>query len=262
MKQKKISNVLWVLEKEPYVLTRDLDVSQIMVNCNTYDGFVALNPSLNLTPWNYLLLRKGTPEYYQYVDAKEEIDFDFIDKVINVSSFKDQTKEMELQELSVPEDFDGNITYFLDGSVLDSSRFVLEDAKTYVITAETSDSSIYVDDTSNFYQINYEKFKRNCTLSFANAQVSVSTFIDSSYTGNIQQVQNAPENVDIKYYLNNSLLDSSVINLTEAGQYQVKAAIVSDELYNDTSTTYTINYVKNKRNATLSFANAVVEETV
>ena len=62
--------------------------------------------------------------------------------------------------------------------------------------------------------------------------------------------------------MNNSLLDSSVINLTEAGQYQVKAAIVSDELYNDTSTSYQINYSKVKRDVVLSFADSSVNITV
>lgn len=262
MRQKLINDTLWVLQKEPYVISRTMDASHIKVNCNTYEDFCKLNPGLSLEPWNYLILTKVDLPYYEFLDAKEELDFDFLDKIINVSSFIDQNKEMQLQELSVPSDFDGNITYFLDGSLLDSSRFVLENPGEYVITAETSNSEQYANDSSNFYQINYQKFKYDATLSFANAQVSVSTYVDSSYTGNIQQVSNAPENVDIKYYLNNSLLDSSVINLTEAGQYQVKAAIVSDELYNDTSTSYQINYSKVKRDVILSFADSSVNITV
>lgn len=261
MKQVKIDNVLYVLSIVPYQITQDTSVETIYINCNYLDEFKELNPDLELVPYNYRLLRKSQPPYMPYVDVPDFVDFEFDSSIQNVSSMVDETKTMTLQELHLPDDYTGTVTYKLDGVLLDSSIFTLYDASLYEVLAEISGTSLYEQDTAS-YQIIYSKDKYNAEISFAQSTVNVSSYVDSSYTGNIQQVQNAPENVDIKYYLNNSLLDSSVINLTEAGQYQMKAAIVSDELYNDTSTTYTINYVKNKRNATLSFANAVVEETV
>ena len=144
---------------------------------------------------------------------------------------------------------------------MDSSNYTLTDAGQYKISAEIKDSSKY-DDEIQEYLINYEKVKRNAILSFTNSTVDVSTWIDEDYTGTIQTVQNAPANVTIHYYLDNVELQGNSITLSTAGQHTVKAAIVSDKVYNDTYTTYTINYKKEKRTAQLFFANSVVEETV
>ena len=89
MRQKLINDTLWVLQKEPYVISRTMDASHIKVNCNTYEDFCKLNPGLSLEPWNYLILTKVDLPYYEFLDAKEELDFDFLDKIINVSSFID-----------------------------------------------------------------------------------------------------------------------------------------------------------------------------
>jgi len=75
-------------------------------------------------------------------------------------------------------------------------------------------------------------------------------------------VSGAPNGVNVKYYLNNTLLNTNEITLTNAGTYTIYAKIENDNVYNDVSASYTITYVKNKRTASLSFANATVNETV
>lgn len=236
-----------------------MDVSIIYVDTNLYDEFVKLNQSLDLTRYNYLLLRKSDPPYWPYVNAKEERDFDFDTLTFNVSSYLDENKTMTLQELSVPEDFDGEIKYYLDGEQLDSSTFVLENASIYTVSAITSNSSIYEDDTNSVYSIIYEKFKRDCTLSFDTSSYNVSSYIDESYNGTLQDVNNVPENVLVKYYLNNNVLNSSTYTISNPGIYKITAAIENDSLYNDTSVSYLVNYTKVKRDAVLSFANATVD---
>ena len=259
MRQKKLGNILYVMSQSPYKLTEDLDVSIIYVDTNLYDEFVKLNQSLDLTRYNYLLLRKSDPPYWPYVNAKEERDFDFDTLTFNVSSYLDENKTMTLQELSVPEDFDGEIKYYLDGEQLDSSTFVLENASIYTVSAITSNSSIYEDDTNSVYSIIYEKFKRDCTLSFDTSSYNVSSYIDESYNGTLQDVNNVPENVLVKYYLNNNVLNSSTYTISNPGIYKITAAIENDSLYNDTSVSYLVNYTKVKRDAVLSFANATVD---
>ena len=262
MRQKQIGKNLYVLTTEPYVISDVGDASVIFVHTNYYDDFKVLNPSLELTRYNYLLLRKGEPEYYQYIDAKEEVDFDFLDKIINTSSFVDETKTMYIQQLSVPDDFDGIITYYLDDVELDSSVFTITNASSYIVSAITSDSSIYVDDTSSFYTINYEKFKRTASISFANATVEVSTYKDENYTGTIQTLQGVPSGVTAKYYLDSSLLSSNNITISSEGNHVVKGSIENHPVYNDVSTSYTISYSKVKRDAVLSFANATDSSNV
>jgi len=67
-----------------------------MVNCNAYKEFCALNPSLNLTSWNYKLIRKWNPVYYEYWDDKEHSDFYFAETTQNISSYLDEDKTVTL----------------------------------------------------------------------------------------------------------------------------------------------------------------------
>ena len=144
---------------------------------------------------------------------------------------------------------------------MDSSAFTLTDASSYMITGEIKGSRLYQDEIQG-YLINYTKHKRDCTLSFDTSSYNVSTYIDESYNGTLQAVNNVPENVLVKYYLNNNLLNSSTYTISNPGTHKITAAIENDSLYNDTSVSYLVNYTKQKRTASLSFANAVVEETV
>lgn len=349
MKQVLLDNELYVLRKEPYVINQDVqNASVIYCNCNSFEGFKLLNPDLDLTPYNYLILRKWTAPYYQYIDQLDDAEFVFEQGIVNVSSYVDQSFSGFRQEPIYPFDLDVSIKFYLNDEEMNSSAFTLTDAGQYRISAEIKDSKLYDDelqsyiinyekvkrtatlsfntasyevstykdenytgtlqqvngipagqtvkyyignslisgdsitltepgfyvvsarledssiynDTSTSYTISYQKQKRTANLSFTNSTVDVSTWIDENYSGTIQAVQNAPANVTIHYYLDNVELQGNSITLTSAGQHIIKAAIVSDEVYNDTFATYTINYVKNKRNATLSFANAVVNETV
>ena len=78
MIQKLIGNTLYVLKKDAYKITRDVtDASIIFVNCNTIEDFRLLNPELDLSPYNYLLLRKTDPVYWPYVDMKDDAEFYF-----------------------------------------------------------------------------------------------------------------------------------------------------------------------------------------
>lgn len=78
----------------------------------------------------------------------------------------------------------------------------------------------------------------------------------------LQEVNGLPTGQTANYYLDSSLLSSNSIILSNAGNYVVTAKIENSSYYNDASASYLIVYTKEKRNATLSFANAVVEETV
>jgi len=261
MKQVKLDNILWVLQPEPYKIKEDTDSENIMVNCNTINEFRILNPDLNLTPWNYRILTKFSLPYYEYLDDKEHSNFYFAETTQNISSFIDEDKTVTLQQLILPEDIDVAPIYKLGDTILDSSTFVLEDAGQYVVTGIVTDSSIY-EDYEGSYIINYSKVKRTAILSFANATVNTSSFVNETKTITLQEVSGLPTGQTANYYLNSSLLGSNSITLTNAGNYTVSAKIENSSYYNDASASYSIVYTKEKRNASLSFANSVVEETV
>ena len=143
---------------------------------------------------------------------------------------------------------------------MDSSAFTLTDASSYMITAEIKDSSLYQDEIQG-YLINYTKHKRDCTLSFDTSSYNVSSYMDESYNGTLQAVNNVPENVLVKYYLNNNELNSSTYSISNPGTHKITAAIEDNSLYNDTSVSYLVNYNKVKRDCTLSFANATVNSS-
>lgn len=67
MKQCKINNNLWVFETVPYAISEDTDVDKIYIPEDSYNGYVELNPNLNLTKYNYGVIRVTEPEYYEAV---------------------------------------------------------------------------------------------------------------------------------------------------------------------------------------------------
>ncbi len=71
MKQKKINNILYVMEKTPYKITKDLPADYIYVDAYSFGGFKVLNPELNLSPYNYNMLVIQIPEYYPYIDVPD-----------------------------------------------------------------------------------------------------------------------------------------------------------------------------------------------
>lgn len=259
MKQVLLDNTLYVLRKEPYVINQDVEnASVILVNCNTIEGFKLLNPTLDLTAFNYLVIRKWTAPYYQYVDQLDDAPFYFDVGIQNVSSYVDLSYTGLRQTPVTPDDLDVSLVYYFNDVLMDSSAFTLTEPGQYKISAEIKDSSKYLDELQT-YIINYEKVKRDCTLSFATASYEVSTYKDENYTGSIQQVSGIPQGETVNYYIGNSLLSGNSITLTEPGFYVVSARLEDSSIYNDTSTSYTISYQKQKRTASLSFANATVD---
>ena len=209
MRQVLIDKKLYVLRTEPYIINQDLeDADVIYVHCNYIEGFKQLNPDLELTPYNYLLLTKHTQPYYQYLNEPDDADFYFPTGIVNVSTYLDQTYSGFREEPVYPSDLDVDIKYYLDGVIMDSSAFTLTDASSYMITAEIKDSSLYQDEIQG-YLINYTKYKHDVVLTFANSNVNVSSWIDENYTGTIQTVQNPPSYANINYYIDGNLLQGN-----------------------------------------------------
>ena len=63
MKQVKVNNKLYVMETVAYEITQDTDVDIIYVPEDSYLDYVALNPTLELTKYNYHTIRVTKPEY-------------------------------------------------------------------------------------------------------------------------------------------------------------------------------------------------------
>ena len=71
----------------------------------------------------------------------------------------------------------------------------------------------------------------------------------AEYSGQIQTVSEAPNGVQINYYLGDIKLNSNNITLSTSGNYTITAKIENDTIYNDTQVSYTftlniINYQK------------------
>lgn len=63
MKQVKVNNILYVLDNEAYEITEDTNVDIIYVPEDSYNDYVELNPTLELTRYNYRTIRVTKPEY-------------------------------------------------------------------------------------------------------------------------------------------------------------------------------------------------------
>lgn len=63
MKQVKVNNTLYVMDTTAYEITQDTDVDIIYVPEDSYLDYVALNPTLELTRYNYHTIRVTKPEY-------------------------------------------------------------------------------------------------------------------------------------------------------------------------------------------------------
>lgn len=63
MKQIKVNNTLYVMDTTAYEITQDTDVDIIYVPEDSYLDYVALNPTLKLTRYNYHTIRVTRPEY-------------------------------------------------------------------------------------------------------------------------------------------------------------------------------------------------------
>ena len=72
MKQKKLNNILYVFDVNPYIITQDTDAEVIKVQEESYDGFVEMNHYLaeKIVKYNYHLMCVKVPEWAPY--AKEE----------------------------------------------------------------------------------------------------------------------------------------------------------------------------------------------
>ena len=73
MKQAKIDNILYVFDREPYVITKDTDADIIYVQQECIQGFQELNPSLTLSVYNYSTFQITKPVWYDaYMQEDEE----------------------------------------------------------------------------------------------------------------------------------------------------------------------------------------------
>lgn len=63
MKQVKVNDILYVMDTEAYAITADTNVDIIYVPEDSYLDYVALNPTLELTRYNYRTIRVTKPEY-------------------------------------------------------------------------------------------------------------------------------------------------------------------------------------------------------
>ena len=71
MKQVKQNNILYVLDTEAYEITQDTDVDIIYVPEDSYNDYVELNPTLELTKHNYNTIRVTYElEYFKPIEEK------------------------------------------------------------------------------------------------------------------------------------------------------------------------------------------------
>ena len=71
MKQVKQNNTLYVLDTEAYAITEDTDVSIIYVPEDSYSDYVQLNPTLDLTRYNYRTIRiTNDIEYFNPIEDR------------------------------------------------------------------------------------------------------------------------------------------------------------------------------------------------
>ena len=73
MKQKKLNNILYVFDVNPYEITQDTDAEVIKVQEESYKGFVEMNQSLaeKIVKYNYHVMCVNTPEWAPYVDQED-----------------------------------------------------------------------------------------------------------------------------------------------------------------------------------------------
>lgn len=80
MQQKKLGNILYVFDVNPYEITQDTDAEIIKVQEESYNGFLEMNQSLaeKIVKYNYHVICVNTPEWAPYVeqeDPQEQLTF-------------------------------------------------------------------------------------------------------------------------------------------------------------------------------------------
>jgi len=73
MKQKKLNNILYVFDVNPYEITQDTDAEVIKVQEESYKGFVEMNQSLaeKIVKYNYHTMCVNVPEWAPYVEQED-----------------------------------------------------------------------------------------------------------------------------------------------------------------------------------------------
>ena len=73
MKQKRLGDILYVFDVNPYEITQDTDASIIKVQEESYKGFVEMNPDLaaKIVRFNYHVICVNTPEWSPYVEEDQ-----------------------------------------------------------------------------------------------------------------------------------------------------------------------------------------------
>jgi len=73
MKQKRLGDILYVFDVNPYEITQDTDATTIKVQEESYKGFVKMNSSLaeKIVKYNYHVICVNTPEWAPYVDEED-----------------------------------------------------------------------------------------------------------------------------------------------------------------------------------------------
>ena len=73
MKQKKLNNILYVFDVNPYEITQDTDAEVIKVQEESYKGFVEMNQSLaeKIVKYNYHVMCVNVPEWAPYVEQED-----------------------------------------------------------------------------------------------------------------------------------------------------------------------------------------------
>lgn len=69
LKQAKYNNNLYIIEKIPYEIAEDTDVDIIYVPMDSVDGYKELNPSLQITGYDYGTIRVGREPFQDYLEV-------------------------------------------------------------------------------------------------------------------------------------------------------------------------------------------------
>ena len=73
MKQKRLGNILYVFDVNPYEITQDTDTEVVKVQEESFAGFIEMNPSLaeKIVKYNYHTMCVNVPEWAPYVDEED-----------------------------------------------------------------------------------------------------------------------------------------------------------------------------------------------
>ena len=252
-----INNEMFIYELEPFVIENvPSDIDTIYVQEEKLDEYKQLNPTLPLAKINFLLMGIHQPVWYSDYQrvmelpdiASPELSFSASEASVNVYEVP-----CVVELVAVTNPYNVDVVYSVDGvEVLDPSACEISTDGSHTVTASFAGNDYYYSMEVS-YALTINIVEDTMDISFANNSVAVSSYLDETWTGQLQPVTGAPQGATIVYSCEDGVIANGELTLPSAGTYTVNVE-VSATHYTTATASYIIVYTQNYRTMSISFA--------